>query len=187
MPSGKVWVTSKLQVTRSPWTLGFDDVSVSVSVVPPVGDQVEGDVDATGIRRHGGGVLIDRVLVECVDLRRLGRSPSRTDLPGDRHVAKFEQNAPISDAPTSLILEIRGDWDLSGQTQGGKATNIDYDAEYEVEGDEVVVIHSEGSNGRRSSSRRQAMAPAGALLAIWLLHLGAERIPRLTERALRLP
>ena len=67
------------------------------------------------------------------------------------HVGKFEQNAPISDAPTSLILEIRGDWDLSGQTQGGKTTNIDYDAEYEVEGDEVVVIHSEGSNTFRWS------------------------------------
>jgi hypothetical protein len=48
-----------------------------------VGDQVEGDVDATGIRRHSGGVLIDRVLVERVELRRLGRSPRGTDLLGD--------------------------------------------------------------------------------------------------------
>jgi hypothetical protein len=47
------------------------------SVGVPVGDQVEGDVDATGIRRHGGGVLVERVLVERVDLRRLGRSPLR--------------------------------------------------------------------------------------------------------------
>jgi hypothetical protein len=50
----------------------------------PVGDQVEGDVDATGIRRHGGGVLVERVLVERVDLRRLGRSPCGTDPHGDR-------------------------------------------------------------------------------------------------------
>jgi hypothetical protein len=49
-----------------------------------VGDQVEGDVDVTGIRRHGGGVLIDRVLVERVDLRRVGRSPRGANLPGDR-------------------------------------------------------------------------------------------------------
>ena len=67
------------------------------------------------------------------------------------HVAKFEQNAPISDASTSLILEIKGDWDLSGQTQGGDAKDIDYDAKYKVEGDEVVVIHSEGSNTFRWS------------------------------------
>jgi hypothetical protein len=67
------------------------------------------------------------------------------------HVGKFEQNAPISGAPTSLILEVRDDWDLSGQTEGKKATKIDYDAEYEVEGDEVVVTHSEGSNTFRWS------------------------------------
>jgi hypothetical protein len=37
---------------------------------------------------------------------------------------------------------------------------------------------SPGADGRRSSSRRQAIAPAGALLAIWLLHRWAERIAR---------
>ena len=41
-----------------------------------VGDQVEGDVDAAGIRRHGVGVLVDRVLVERVDLSGLGQSPA---------------------------------------------------------------------------------------------------------------
>jgi len=35
VPNGKDRVTSKLQVTRSPWTLGFEVVSVSVSVGPP--------------------------------------------------------------------------------------------------------------------------------------------------------
>src|SRR5215211_2402314 len=37
VPSGKVWVTSKLQVTRSPCTLALDEMSVSVMVSPPVG------------------------------------------------------------------------------------------------------------------------------------------------------
>jgi hypothetical protein len=37
VPSGKVWVTSKLQVTRSPCTLGLDPVFVSDMVSPPVG------------------------------------------------------------------------------------------------------------------------------------------------------
>ena len=67
------------------------------------------------------------------------------------HIAKFEQNAPTSDAPTTLLLEVKGDWDLSGQTQGEKTADIDYDAEYRVEGDEVEVIHSEGSNTFRWS------------------------------------
>jgi hypothetical protein len=67
------------------------------------------------------------------------------------HVGKFGQNAPISDAPTSLILEVGDDWDLSGQTEGEQPTEIDYDAEYKVEGDEVVVTHSEGSNTFRWS------------------------------------
>jgi hypothetical protein len=31
------WVTWKLEVRRSPWRWGFEDVSVSASVVPPVG------------------------------------------------------------------------------------------------------------------------------------------------------
>jgi hypothetical protein len=52
-----------------------DPVSVRVA------DQVEGDVDAAGIRRHGVGVLVDRVLVERVDLRRLGRSPAERICP----------------------------------------------------------------------------------------------------------
>lgn len=39
-----------------------------------VGDQVERNVDAAGIRRHGVGVLVDRVLVERVDLS-LSASP----------------------------------------------------------------------------------------------------------------
>jgi hypothetical protein len=47
-----------------------------------VGDQVEGDVDVAGIRRHGAGVLIDRVFLQRVDLCRLGRSPSGADILG---------------------------------------------------------------------------------------------------------
>jgi len=37
VPSGNSWVTSKLQVTRSPCRLGLDRMSVSVTVSPPVG------------------------------------------------------------------------------------------------------------------------------------------------------
>ncbi len=61
-------------------------------------------------------------------------------------VDDFEKSAPISDAPTSLILDVKGDWDLSGQAEGGGPRLIDYDAEYEVEGDTVVVTHGDGSS-----------------------------------------
>jgi hypothetical protein len=46
VPNGKEKVTSKPQVTRSPWTWGFEEVSVSVSVsvVPAVGE-LERDVE----------------------------------------------------------------------------------------------------------------------------------------------
>lgn len=67
------------------------------------------------------------------------------------HVAEFEQNAPISEVPTALILVVGDDWDLYGKGKGEPRKKIDYDAEYEVEGDEVVVVHSEGSNTFRWS------------------------------------
>jgi hypothetical protein len=44
-----------------------------------LGDQVEGDVDAAGVRRHGIGVLVDRRLLERIDLRGLGRSTRGAD------------------------------------------------------------------------------------------------------------
>jgi hypothetical protein len=67
------------------------------------------------------------------------------------HIAEFEQNAPISEVPTALILDVGDDWDLYGHGQGESRKEIDYNAEYVVEGDEVVVNHSEGSNTFRWS------------------------------------
>jgi hypothetical protein len=60
-------------------------------------------------------------------------------------VDELEKNAPISDAPTTLILNVKDDWDLNGQVEGGEPEPIDYDAEYEVKGDTVVVTHDDGS------------------------------------------
>ena len=60
-------------------------------------------------------------------------------------VDEFEKNAPISDAPTTLILDVKGDWDLNGQAEGGGPQPVDYDAEYKVMGDTVVVTHADGS------------------------------------------
>ena len=48
-----------------------------------VRDQVEGHVDASGIRRHSVGMLIDRLLVERIDFGRLGQPTGRANLLGD--------------------------------------------------------------------------------------------------------
>jgi|SRR5687768_2390350 len=78
-------------------------------------------------------------------------------------VGGFEKNAPISDAPTSLILEIGdGTWDLYGQAQGGQREEIDYDAQFEVDGDTVVVSHEGDSNTYRWSVN------GGVLKLAWL-------------------
>jgi hypothetical protein len=71
-----------------------------------------------------------------------------------KHFARFEQNAPISDDPTALILDVGDDWDLYGQARSEPRTKIDFDAQFEVRGDTVVVTHSTGtSNTLRWSVR----------------------------------
>lgn len=75
-----------------------------------------------------------------------------------KHVAVFEENAPISDAPTTLILELGDDWDLYGQGRGEPRAKIDYDADFEVGEDTVVVTHSSGtSNTLRWSVRDEVL------------------------------
>ena len=60
-------------------------------------------------------------------------------------VDEFRARAPF-DGETVLVLEIGDEWDLYGETADGTRSEIDYDASYEVTGDEVVVSHSAGSN-----------------------------------------
>jgi hypothetical protein len=69
-----------------------------------------------------------------------------------KSIRGFKRNAPISDAPTELILKIgEGTWDLYGQPEAGAREEIDYDAQYEVDGDIVVVSHEGDSNTYRWS------------------------------------
>jgi hypothetical protein len=69
-----------------------------------------------------------------------------------RSIGGFKRNAPISDAPTALVLDIHdGRWDLYGQPEGGAREEIDYDAQYEVDGETVVVSHEGDSNTYRWS------------------------------------
>lgn len=60
-------------------------------------------------------------------------------------IDEFRTRVPFK-GETVLILEIGKDWDLYGESDDGSRTEIDFDASYEVDGDEVVVTHSAGSN-----------------------------------------
>ena len=67
---------------------------ISTSGVPlhvPVRDQVEGDVDPSGLCGHSVGVLVDSPLVERIDLRRLDDASRGADLL--RHLLEPRQSA----------------------------------------------------------------------------------------------
>ena len=65
----------------------------------------------------------------------------------DEWMDEFRPLNPIEAPSTELILDIGdGEWDLYGETDGGPRVEIDYDAEYAVEGDQVVFTHSDGAN-----------------------------------------
>jgi hypothetical protein len=67
----------------------------------------------------------------------------------DRYVKDYRANAPFfGDTVLTLTIE-NGAWDLYGITDGGEPAPIDYDAEYEIDGDTVVFHHSDGSNTYR--------------------------------------
>lgn len=60
-------------------------------------------------------------------------------------IDEFRAHAPF-EGETVLVLEIGEEWDLYGESDNGERVEIDFDASYAVEGDEVVVTHSAGSN-----------------------------------------
>ncbi len=58
----------------------------------------------------------------------------------------LRENPPFfGDTVLTLTIE-NGAWDLYGISEGGPPAPIDYDAEYEIDGDTVVFHHSDGSN-----------------------------------------
>ena len=65
-----------------------------------------------------------------------------------KYVKDYRANAPFG-ADTVLVLSIEdGQWNLYGEVDG-KQEPIDYDAEYEIDGDTVTFHHSDGSNTHR--------------------------------------
>lgn len=64
-----------------------------------------------------------------------------------KYIKPFQALAPDPSADIVFTLEIReGRWDLYGETGGGAAEPLDYDARYEVDGKKVVVSHEGESN-----------------------------------------
>jgi len=64
-----------------------------------------------------------------------------------RYVEDYRESSPFFGDDTVLTLTIEnGAWDLYGQSGGGEPVPIDYNAEYEIDGDNVVFHHSDGSN-----------------------------------------
>lgn len=56
----------------------------------------------------------------------------------------IEQFRPLSPLVGDMVLTLvidNGGWDLYGQPEGGPRSEIDYDAEYSVDGDLITVIH----------------------------------------------
>ena len=58
-------------------------------------------------------------------------------------IKKLRTDPPFK-GETVLILDLKEEWDLYGQSEGGPREEIDYDADYKVRGNEVEMVHSEG-------------------------------------------
>jgi hypothetical protein len=66
-------------------------------------------------------------------------------------IKEFRPLAPFPD-DTVLTLDIHeGEWNLYGEPKGGARQEIDYDAEYVVNGNEVKKIHATGETTYRWS------------------------------------
>jgi hypothetical protein len=64
----------------------------------------------------------------------------------------IEQFRPLSPIVGDIVLTLvidNGNWDLYGQPEGGSRSEIDYDAEYSVDGDLITVIHGDGTRTLR--------------------------------------
>ncbi len=67
-----------------------------------------------------------------------------------KYIKKFRTDPPF-EGETMLILDVKKEWDLYGESDGGPRAEIDYDADYLVKGDTVTVTHSTGSTTHRWS------------------------------------
>jgi hypothetical protein len=82
-------------------------------------------------------------------------------------IDEFRKIPPFSEV-TVLDLSIEdGQWNLYGESEGGREP-IDYDAEYEIDGNTVVFHHSDGSNLSMVGRRRHAEPRVRAVDPAWV-------------------
>lgn len=94
---------------------------------------------------QAGPVTIDQTVAT---LRRHGL---------EEWIDDYRANAPFQD-DTLLTLTVQsGAWDLYGSSDGGQPEPIDYDAEYEIDGDTVTFHHSDGSTTYRWRVERDSL------------------------------
>ena len=63
-------------------------------------------------------------------------------------IDEFSSLSPVASEP-ALFLDIGAEWDLYSEDADGNQIPVDYDASYDIEGDEVTFHHSEGDNTYR--------------------------------------
>lgn len=64
-------------------------------------------------------------------------------------IDEFRPLSPFTgDTVLTLVIE-DGGWDLYGQPEGGPRSEIDFDAEYSMESDEITVAHADGTRTLR--------------------------------------
>lgn len=65
-------------------------------------------------------------------------------------IKRFETDPPF-EGDTVLILDVKDEWNLYGESEGGPRQEIDYNAKYRIDGDTVEVIHRTGATTHRWS------------------------------------
>jgi hypothetical protein len=66
-------------------------------------------------------------------------------------IERFRVLLPFASGAVLILQLHEGEWDLYGKSEGEPRSEIDYNAEYSVEGDKVVVAHADGARTLRWS------------------------------------
>lgn len=109
-----------------------DGASASAASEPPASSEAPADSPLEGSWQTGPISLEETEAT--IRLHGLGR-----------YVDHYRANPPFAgDTVLTLTIE-NGAWDLYGESEGGPSEPIDYDADYEIDGDTVTFHHSDGS------------------------------------------
>jgi hypothetical protein len=122
---------------------GGDEAETAASTVGPTSV-------TTGTRHERAAALGGTWRTRPVTLDDMAKTLRRQGL--GQYVKAFRAlDAEYFGEPAALVLSVDDDWDLYRKPQGGEPQPHDYDAAYKVEGDTVIVTHSDGSNTLRWS------------------------------------